>query len=159
MSLKIVSLNVRGLGTPAKRFTVLCELERLNYDLFILQETHVSTKKLADEISHCWPGQCFWSFERGKSAGVALLSLPDFRATSLAFYLILTSALSALMLLGPMSLHVVNIYAPNTVSERKTFFEHLHDYFLPNGSRVIAGDFNCIDNKLDRYSAITLLPD
>ena len=67
--------------------------------------------------------------------------------------------LSALVLLGPMSLNVVNIYAPNTVSERKTFFEHLHDYFLPNGSRVIAGDFNCIDSKLDRHSTNTLLPD
>ena len=41
MSLKVLSLNVRGLGTPAKRFTVLRELERLDYDLFLLQETHV----------------------------------------------------------------------------------------------------------------------
>ena len=40
-----------------------------------------------------------------------------------------------------MSLNVVNIYAPNTVSERKTFFERLHGYFIANGSRVIAGDF------------------
>ena len=48
---------------------------------------------------------------------------------------------SALVLLGSMSLNVVNIYAPNTVSERKTFFECLHDYFISNGSRVIASDF------------------
>ena len=49
--------------------------------------------------------------------------------------------LSALVLLGSMSLNVVNIYAPNTVSERKTFIECLHDYFISNGSRVIAADF------------------
>ena len=42
MSLKILSLNVRGLGTPNKQYTVLRELERLNYDLFLLQETHVN---------------------------------------------------------------------------------------------------------------------
>ena len=57
MSLKILSLNVRSLGTPAKRFVVLRELERLNSDLFLLQETHVSTKRLADEIARSWPGQ------------------------------------------------------------------------------------------------------
>lgn len=37
MSLRILSLNVRGLGTPTKRYAVLRELERSNYDLFLLQ--------------------------------------------------------------------------------------------------------------------------
>ena len=90
MSLRILSLNVRGLGTSNKQYTVLRELERLNYDLFLLQETHVSTKRFADEIACCWPGQSFWSFGRGKSAGVLYLSLPDFRAMFLVFFLILT---------------------------------------------------------------------
>ena len=160
MSLKVLSLNVRGLVTPAKRFTVLRELERLDYDLFLLQETHVSTKRLADEISHSWPGQCFWSFGRGKSAGVALFVSPKFSGHISRFLFDSNGrVLSALVLLGPISLNIVNIYAPNTVSERKTFFECLHDYFISNDSRVIAGDFNCIDNKLDRYSANILLPD
>lgn len=78
MSLKVLSLNVRGLGTPAEGFTVLPELARLDYDLFLLQETHVPTKRLADEIAHSWPGQCFWYFGRGKSAGEALFVSPKF---------------------------------------------------------------------------------
>ena len=120
----------------------------------------MSTKKLADEIAHCWPGQCFWSFGRGKSAGVALFVSPRFSGHISRFLFDSDGrVLSALVLLGPMSFNVVNIYAPNTVSERKTFFERLHDYFIPNGSRVIAGDFDCIDKKLDRYPASTLPPD
>ena len=68
--------------------------------------------------------------------------------------------MSTLVLLGSTNVNIVNIYAPNTVSERKIFFERLHDYFIPNASRVIAGDFNCIDNKLDRlHSVNTVLPD
>ena len=161
MSLKILSLNVRGLGTPAKRFVVLRELERLNYDLFLLQETHVSTKRLADEIARSWPGQCFWSFGRGKSAGVALFVSPSFSGQISRFLFDSDGRVfSALVLLGSLSFNVVNIYAPNTVSERKIFFERLHDYFISNGSRIIAGDFNCIDNVLDRLrSSNTLLPD
>ena len=161
MSLRILSLNVRCLGTPYKRYTVLRELERLNYDFFLLQETHVSTKRLADEIACCWPGQCFWSFGRGKSAGVALLVSPRFSGRVSRFLFDSDGrVLSALVLLGSMNVNIVNIYAPNTVSERKIFFERLHNFFIPNGSRIIAGDFNCIDNKLDRlYSANTVLPD
>ena len=156
-----LSLNVRGLGTPAKRFVVLRELERLNYDLFLLQETHVSPKQLMDEIARSWPGQCFWPFGRGKSAGVALLVSPRFSGQISRFLFDSDSQVfSALVLLGPLSFNVVNIYAPNTVSERKTFFERLHDYFISNGLRIIAGDFNCIDNVLDRLrSSNTSLPD
>ena len=161
MSLKILSLNFRGFGAPNKQYTVLRELERLNYDLFLLQGTHVSTKRLADEIALCWPGHCFWSFGRGKSAGVALFVSPRFSGHVSRFLFDCDGrVLSALVLLGPISFNIVNIYAPNTLSERKTFFERLHDHFIPNGSRVIAGDFNCIDNKLDRlHSANTVLPD
>ena len=86
------------------------------------------------------------------------LSLPDSRVKFLDFFSILT--VEFLVLLGPLSFNVVNIYAPNTVSERKTFFERLHDYFISNGLRIIAGDFNCIDNVLDRLrSSNTSLPD
>ena len=161
MSLNILSLNVRGLATPAKRLVVLRELERSNYDLFLLQETHVSTKRLADEIARSWPGQCFWSFGRGQSAGVALFVSPRFSGQISRFLFDSDGrVLSALVLLGPLSFNVVNIYAPNTVSERKTFFERLHDYFISNGSRIIAGDFNCINNVLDRLrSSNTSLPD
>ena len=89
------------------------------------------------------------------------LSLPVFRAKISRFLFDSDGrVLSALVLLGPLSFNVVNIYAPNIVSERKTFFERLHDFFISNGSRIIAGDFNCINNVLDRVrSSNTLLPD
>ena len=121
----------------------------------------MSTKRLADEITRCWPGQCFWSFGRGKSAGVALFVSPRFSGHVSRFSFDSDGrVLSALVLLGSSSLNIVNVYAPNTVSERKAFFERLHDYFIPNGSRIIAGDFNFIDNKLDRlHSANTVLLD
>ena len=56
---------------------------------------------------------------------------------------------SALIDLGSCKFNLVNVYAPNTVAGRKGFFQNLHQYFL-SPCRVIAGDFNCVDNKLDR---------
>ena len=75
---KIASLNVRGLVTPAKRDLVIHELARSDFDLIFLQETHISTKSQADAFSRKRSGTCFWSFGHGRSAGVGLLVSPKF---------------------------------------------------------------------------------
>ena len=48
MALKLLSLNVRGLASARKRDCFLHELDRLDYDVYFLQETHVSCKRSAD---------------------------------------------------------------------------------------------------------------
>ena len=52
--------------------------------------------------------------------------------------------------------NVVNIYSPNAASERKIFFCDLHSYFLSQGLLIIGGDFNCIDNVLDKLNCSTV---
>ena len=77
--LKILTINVRGLGTARKRDLFLHELnESLDYDIFLLQETHISCKTQADLVEKNFKGQCFWSFGIGKSAGVAIFISPKF---------------------------------------------------------------------------------
>lgn len=66
MKLKILSLNVRGLGTPAKRNLVSRELSLLHYDIFLLQETHIFCKQQAVTFERLWRGSCFWSFGTGR---------------------------------------------------------------------------------------------
>jgi len=60
--------------------------------------------------------------------------------------------LSLLIDLNGFKLNLVNIYAPNAVSDCQVFFSHLHDYFLSQGDLVIGGDFNCVDNVLDELN-------
>ena len=48
--------------------------------------------------------------------------------------------------------NIVNIYSPNAASDRKIFFSELHHYFLSQGLLLIGGDFNCIDNVLDKLN-------
>lgn len=64
------------------------------------------------------------------------------------------------------TLHLCNIYAPRTDSDRTDFFPTIHDYLSPTHGNIVGGDFNCIsNNKLDkqggnpqpRQSAITAL--
>ena len=92
MRLKILSLNVRGLRSSAKRNLVSRELSLLNYYVFLLQETHVSCKQYADQFERLWRGKCYWSFGTGKSAGVAILLSPNFAGKVLRFVLTPTVA-------------------------------------------------------------------
>ena len=54
-------------------------------------------------------------------------------------------------------LNLINIYAPNLVSEHKTFFEQIHDFFLSKGDYLIAGDFNCVDRAIDKFQSANVL--
>lgn len=151
-SLKLLSLNVRGLGSPKKFELLVRELLFLKYDLILLQETHVACKSRAGIFERKWPGKCLWSFGTGKSAGVCLLFSSNFSG-KISRYVFDSDGriLSVLIQFGDVSFNVVNIYAPNTVSGRKVFFERLHDYFLYRGDLIIAGDFNCVDSSVDKF--------
>lgn len=71
--LKIISLNVRGLGLSGKSAKIIHELSLLNCDIVLLQEMHVSCKKQAEKFEKLWKGKCVWSFGTGN-----LLVLPSF---------------------------------------------------------------------------------
>ena len=48
---------------------------------------------------------------------------------------------SVVIKISDYSINIVNIYAPTNLTERKVFFENLHEYFLPSDAIVVAGDF------------------
>ena len=129
-------------------------MARLDLDVILLQETHVSNKVQADEISKRWSGDCFWFFGTGRSAGVAMFVSPRFQGKISRFLFDSDGRVfSALIDFGSCKFNLVNVYAPNTVAGRRVFFQNLHQYFLCP-CRIIAGDFNCVDNKLDRLRVL-----
>ena len=73
----------------AKRKLVLHELSLLGLDIVLLQETNVSNKTQADEISKGWIGHCFWSFGTRKKSRVAYLFPCTFKEKFRNLYLIL----------------------------------------------------------------------
>lgn len=152
MRLKCISINVRGLRAPSKRSLVVRKLAHLNYDIVFMQETHVSCKQHADEFERLWHGKCYWAFGANNSAGVAVLFSPSFSGQIIRFVFDSDGrVLSLLIKFGSLNFNLVNIYAPNNLSERKVFFERLHDYFISQGDLILGGDFNCVDNALDKF--------
>ena len=83
--LKIVTINVRGLGSAGKISKIVQELSYLNCDVALLQETRVSCKRQAEKFEKFWKGKCFWFFGTGKSAGVASVFAPNFSGNVIRF--------------------------------------------------------------------------
>lgn len=155
----ILSLNVRGLGLPTKVNSLCRELELLNYDIVLLQETHVSYRKQAQAFERVWRGNCYWLLKTGRSAGVPVLTSPNFSGPVQRFVFDSDGRiLSLLFVFNSFKLSVVNIDEPNLVSDRKTSFERLHNYFLSQGDYVIAGDFNCVDRIMDKFQSDNFPP-
>ena len=55
-----------------------------------------------------------------------------------------------MLLCGNSKINVVNIYASTNLSERKAFFDSLHEFFFPADFLVISGDFNCYEHEMDK---------
>ena len=121
--LKILTINVRGLGSAGKISKIVQELTFLNCDVVLLQETHVSYKKQAEKFEKLWKGKCFWSFGTGKSASVAVVFLPNFSGNVVRFLFDSNGRILSLLIdFHNLFFNVVNIYSPNAASERKIFF-------------------------------------
>lgn len=122
MRLKCLSINLRGLRAPNKRTLVARELALLNYDIVFMQETHVSCKQHANDFERLWHRTCYWAFGTHNSAGVAVLFSPHFSGQIIRFVFDSDGRiLSLLIKFGSLHLNLVNIYAPNNVSDRKVF--------------------------------------
>ena len=86
-----------------------------------------------------------------KSAGVAILISPKFSGNIIRYVHDTDGRiLSLLVNYNSFKFNIICLYAPNTVSDRRLFFNRLHTFFLSHGDLILGGDFNCIDSDLDR---------
>ena len=99
-----------------------------------------------------WRGLCFWSPAVGKQGGVMTCLSDSFDFEMLHWNRDTSGRIvSVAFKVNGFCINLVNIYAPTNLTERKVFFEELHEYFLPSDAIVIAGDFNCYDYHSDKF--------
>ncbi|KAI8478584.1 hypothetical protein Bbelb_436820 [Branchiostoma belcheri] len=156
--IRILTLNVNGMKDSVKRSQVFAFCRARKVGVACLQECHVSN--LADKKfwTKQWGGVGVWSLGTNSAKGVGTLLSPRW---SLRGSKVDTEGrvVSVLISDGESTYNVVNVYAPGTSGERKTFFASLHRYMFPNAELVVVGDFNCVlDPGKDRTSASVFVP-
>jgi len=97
-------------------------------------------------------GRSFWSPAIGKQGSVAILISPKCSDEIVSWKNDYNGRLiSVLVRIDGVDINFVNIYAPTNLTDRKSFYESLHEFFTPASALVIGGDFNCYDNALDQF--------
>lgn len=157
-SLKVITLNVRGLNDQLKCRKLMQWLKDSNYDIMCLQETYLTECK-EKMINDVWSAEYSINnfTDSPHSRGVSILFNPRCDVQIIDTYkcdnarVIITN-----VKISGNIICIVNVYAPNKPNSRKDFFHKLHKLIgmrtLNDSCTVMAGDFNCCLNVRDRIS-------
>ena len=144
-----MTLNSRGFDRKAD---LIFDLVRANYDIAFFQESLISTDQQIKSLSARWSGPSFWSPAIGRQGGICALFHPSFEGKCLSWRKDSSGrVLSFLIDFSGCQINLLGIYAPTNPTERKSFFENLHEFFIPAGSTIICGDFNGYVSDLDKF--------
>ena len=56
-----------------------------------------------------------------------------------------------LVAIDDIKFNFVNVYTPTNLTERKSFFKPLHQFFFPADFLIVGGDSNCYERNLDKF--------
>ena len=147
-SLKLLSLNVRGLSNFRKRRAIFTWCRKQKADLIFLQETH-STEAGECKWKKEWGSEIIFSHGSSNARGVAVLikrgldiviqqELLNFNGRSIILKALIKDKRYTL----------ANIYGPNKDAEAVRFYQNLSATLRKmdadsDDNIVVGGDFNC----------------
>ena len=156
MSLRVDTLNCRGLNDTRKRKNVFAHFHKVGADIVLLQETH-STRKSAKRFSHEWKmmsskHHSAWNSLTNFSCGVGILLADSSHTKLLDMKSDMNGRVLTLKLecLGHVY-QVQSVYAPTAPEARPQFFENLDRFVFPDATLIAGGDWNMVENtQMDR---------
>ena len=142
--LKFMSYNCGGLGSQEKRRDVVNFIHKLDFDIYLLQDTHL-VKRTATHFDTLWRGKCYHSIGTSNSRGSSILFKPNIQHNIIheeycreGNFVILVCSIFL------NTYTIVNIYGPN--DDRPAFFEQLSRRLeeISADNIIIGGDFNFV---------------
>ncbi len=153
-SLKIVTINTRGLNNPIKCQSVFSFLHRGGGDIFLLQECSISFKDNYKLYENRWAyGQSVWSGDnKNRASGVAILfNSHHFHVQRVER--IIDGRLLVVDVEGKgAKFRVINIYCPTETQDRQIVLQAIQTLTHCGREVIVGGDFNCIVDIADRRS-------
>ncbi|KAJ8029704.1 hypothetical protein HOLleu_29164 [Holothuria leucospilota] len=155
MILRIATFNVNGLHDKRKFSKVIqgCKII-IDADILLLQETFLSTPLEYELLKDQWGDEFVFSPSVSSHSGGVCIAFRD-RLSGSIFDLKYDSNgrfVAVLCTIKGYSFRVCNVYAPNVQSDRHVFFKGLYRYLRGTYPVILAGDFNCVLKKIDRYN-------
>ena len=153
----VATFNVDGLRTNEKRFKIFQYLANSQYDVILLQETHVQTEDI-QKWKQGWGNYSIWNpGKSNQTCGVGIL-INSRKAITVIDYKKDDSGriLTIKVQYKKQKLQVITVYAPNAPHLRESFFQNLKNYIFPDIPIIMGGDFNMVECPYkDRNSGFT----
>ncbi|XP_058726438.1 uncharacterized protein LOC131597788 [Vicia villosa] len=148
----VLSYNIRGGGSRAKRKRVGLLIQKEDADVCFIQETKLSGINLC-YVKEMWgSGEVEWSHSdaSGASDGILIMWKKDF--FSLLFSFRGEGFLGLCVELHKKKIYLINIYASCDTSVRRRTWQKILDFKNSNlpGSWCLGGDFNSISHLEER---------
>lgn len=160
LTLKCISLNVKGLNLPEKRSKVLSSLSKHGAHFIYLQETHFRSDAIPKLSNHIYNSAIHATNPDGKTKGVSILiakhanlHLEDSLIDPEGRFIFLKDTYTS----KPITL--ANIYSPN--EHQVSFFRKTCDLLasFQKGLVLLGGDFNVpLNPLLDSSTGTSALP-
>ena len=148
----LASVNGQGPRSPDRRKLAFSFFNRNKFDIVLIQETHF-TSEMEIQVQREWEGDVFFTHGTNSARGVATLI-----SSRLEYKVMQTRRddegriLNLLLNMEEHTVNIVNVYAPSSDTERRTFFSGLERYLSRDHDNIIGGDFNCImDIRKDKF--------
>ena len=156
-TLRLVSLNVRGLRSNKKKFEIFRWVKDKKYDICLFQETFC-TEDFKHNFQRGWKGKIIHSCSNSSHGrGVAILLREGLQGELIDTYSCENGRI-ALINIKILDTHysIVNIYAPNEYREKIKFYDDVKSviarHSCSNTNLLIGGDFNSVLSSKDRVS-------
>lgn len=148
MSLKILSVNCRGLHGDDKRINFFKCLKEMNYDIYCLQDTHFTTT-LVDNIKKSWKGTWFFSCNSSTKRGVAIIFGKALKIFDVETKTDLENGNYVMVKFNTKirkSILLCSVYGPN--EDNPSFYNKLQENLksFKCESVILCGDFNLVLN-------------
>ena len=143
ISVKLFSLNVRGLRDFVKRRAVFSFLEGVGFDVCFLQEVHLRDGGDVVRFKREWDkGESVWGIGGVHSTGVGILFGNREMKVEGTFVVMQGRVLGVDVTFRDSRYRLVVVYGPQAAADRREMVDCLTPLCVTNRHLVIGGDFN-----------------
>ena len=162
-SLRVATVNVRGIKDKRKRLTLIEWIIKNDIDITLLQETYCNDN-VYQLLSSEWNGEIYYSkTDSNHSRGVAIfLSNKICKRQDYNFVNYVCDEkgrrVSVNFMLHKQLYSIVNMYCPNDEKSRQIFLEESSKCILGNMNSenlIVGGDFNSVTDEIDKVSKVS----
>ena len=155
-SLKVATLNIRGLRNNQKLRTVLRAFTREKLDIISMQETFLLSERDNKEIDNLWKGKVHFSPATShNSKGLITLFSPKYNDNDISIIYMSERIIISSIIIDNEKFYIVNIYSPCGQNDKIAFLDEIFNCIsqyisdLNNANLICLGDFNLAAGALD----------